>query len=89
MLTVSLQTLVPDTTVGTDVGGLAANFDDSHSYSWEAAQWTGTYSGPTDVSALNASTTFDTSAFQNTFHGTFAWALDLSANTLYLTYTPA
>jgi hypothetical protein len=41
------------------------------------------------VSALNASTVFDTSGFANSFNGTFAWQLDLSSNTLYLTYTPA
>jgi hypothetical protein len=43
----------------------------------------------TDVAALNASTVFYTSAFANSYNGTFAWQLDLNSNTLYLTYTPA
>jgi hypothetical protein len=88
-LTVNLQTLVNPTTVGTDPGGSMDNFDPTQSYSWAAVKWTGTYTGPTDVSALNASTVFDTSAFANAYNGAFAWNLDVSSNTLYLTYTPA
>jgi hypothetical protein len=88
-LTVNLQTLSSTTTQGNDVAGTMANFDPTQSYSWAAVKWTGTYSGPTDVSALNASTVFDTSGFQNTFNGTFAWNLDTDSGTLYLTYTPA
>ena len=43
----------------------------------------------TRLSALNASTIFDTGGFANSFTGTFAWDLDVSSGTLYLTYTPA
>ena len=68
---------------------MADNFDPTQSYSWAAVKWTGAYTGPTDIAALNAATLFDTSAFANSFSGTFAWHLDQSAITLYLTYTPA
>jgi hypothetical protein len=88
-LTMSLQTLINPTTVGSDPSGLMDNFDPTQSYSWAAVKWTGAYTGPTDVAALNASTVFDTSAFQNSFNGTFAWNLDVDSKTLYLTYTPA
>jgi hypothetical protein len=88
-LTVNLETLVNPSTPGTDVAGAMDHFDPTQSYSWKAFQWTGTYTGPTTDTALNASTVFDTSAFQNSFNGTFAWHLDLSSGTIYLTYTPA
>jgi hypothetical protein len=88
-LKVNLQSLSNTTTEGNDVAGAMANFDPTQSYSWTAVKWTGSYTGPTDVAALNASTVFDTSAFANSFNGTFAWQLDLANNTLYLTYTPA
>jgi hypothetical protein len=88
-LTVDLQTLANPTTVGSDMAGPMANFDPTQSYSWVAVKWTGTYSGPTDVAALNASTVFDTTAFGNSFNGTFSWSLDVANGTLSLTYTPA
>src|SRR5207248_2111684 len=55
-VTVNLQTLVNPTTPGNDVAGSMANFDPTQSYSWEAAHWTGAYTGPTDDAALNAAT---------------------------------
>jgi hypothetical protein len=88
-LNVHLETLVNPTTVGTDPAGLMDNFDPTRTYTWKAVQWTGTYSGPTDVAALNASTNFDTSGFLNSFNGTFSWQLDLGNQTLSLVYTPA
>ena len=88
-VTIGIQTLVNPTTVGNDVYGTMDNFNPTQSYSWAAVQWTGTYSGTTSNSALNAATTFDTSGFANSFNGTFAWNLDTGSNTLYLTYTPA
>ena len=88
-LTVNLQTLSNTTTEGNDVAGAMANFDPTQSYTWAAVKWTGTYTGPTDVADLNASTVFDTSGIANSFSGTFAWSLDLSNNTLNLTYTPS
>ena len=65
------------------------NFDPTQSYSWKAVIFTGTYTGPTSDAALNASTVFNTSGFQNTFTGTFGWHLDTGSGTLYLTYSPA
>jgi len=53
------------------------NFDPNQSYSWAVVHWTGTYTGPTDFADLNACTIFDTSAFGNSFYGTFAWNRDL------------
>ena len=88
-LTVSLQSLTTATTAGNDVAGDAANFDPTQSYSWAALTWTGNYTGPTDDADLNAATVFDTSAFTNSFSGTFGWHLDTASKTLYLTYTPA
>jgi fibronectin-binding autotransporter adhesin len=88
-LTVSLDTLVNPTTVGTDVAGLMADFDPSQAYSWPAAKWAGTYSGPTDVAMMDAATSFDTSGFLNPVTGTFGWSLDPAGQTLSLTYTPS
>jgi fibronectin-binding autotransporter adhesin len=88
-LTVAIDTLVNPTTVGTDVPGLMADFNPNAAYSWPAAQWAGTYSGPTDVAALNAATSFDTSGFVNPIAGTFGWSLNTSSQTLSLTYTPS
>jgi autotransporter-associated beta strand protein len=87
-LTVDLKTLTNPTTIGNDVAGPMANFDPTKPYTWEAVHWTGTYTGPTDVAALNASTVFDTSGFANSFNGTFSWQLDLATQTLSLVYTP-
>jgi hypothetical protein len=63
-----------------------ADFDPTKAYSWLAAQWTGSYSGPTDAAALNADTAFDTSGFVNPIDGTFGWSL--SGSSLSLSYTP-
>jgi hypothetical protein len=86
-LTVAIDTLVKPT-MGIDVPGPMADFDPSRPYSWLAAEWAGTYSGPTDVAALNAATTFDTSGFQNPIAGTFGWSLDPADHSLSLTYRP-
>jgi hypothetical protein len=86
-LTVAIDTLVNPTTVGVDVPGLMADFDPSRSYWWPAVEWVGTYSGPTDVTALNAATNFDTSGFANPIEGTFGWSL--SGSSLSLSYTPS
>jgi fibronectin-binding autotransporter adhesin len=88
-LSVSLDTLVNPTTVGTDVPGLMADFDPSKMYSWPAATWAGTYTGPTNVAALDAATSFDTSGFLNPTAGTFGWSLDSADQTLSLVYTPS
>jgi hypothetical protein len=88
-LTVALDTLINPTTVGTDVAGPMANFDPTQSYSWLAAQWSGIYSGPTDVATLDAATSFDTSGFLNPVAGTFGWSLDPADQELSLVYTPS
>jgi autotransporter-associated beta strand protein len=88
-LTIHLDTLVNPTTVGTDVAGQMADFDPNRPYSWLAAEWTGTYSGPTDTAVLTASTTLDTSGFFNPIGGTFGWSLDTVDHTLSLTYAPS
>ncbi len=88
-LTVAIDTLVNPTTVGTDVTGPMADFDPTQAYSWTAARWLGTYSGPTDAATLNADTSFDTSGIVNPIAGTFGWSLDPSDQTLSLIYTPS
>jgi autotransporter-associated beta strand protein len=88
-LTVSVETLVNPTTVGTDVPGQMANFDPNQAYSWSAVTWAGSYSGPTDASVLDATTTFDLSGFANPNSGRFGWALDLGGHNLSLTYSPS
>jgi autotransporter-associated beta strand protein len=88
-VTVALDTLVNPTTAGTDIPGLMANFDPTRAYSWPAVQWAGAYSGPTDATALDAATVFDTSTFANPVAGTFGWRLDAAGQTLSLTYTPS
>ena len=88
-LTFAIDTLVNPTTVGTDVAGMMADFDPEAAYSWPAARWAGTYSGPTDVATLDAATNFDTSGFVNPIAGTFGWSLDLPDQTLSLTYKPS
>ncbi|HEY1379144.1 MAG TPA: autotransporter-associated beta strand repeat-containing protein [Gemmataceae bacterium] len=88
-LVVALQTLVNPTTAGADAPGPMADFDPMKSYSWPAVTWTGTYTGPTDVAALDAATTFDATGFANaTNGGSFGWALDAGGHTLSLTFTP-
>jgi autotransporter-associated beta strand protein len=87
-LTVSLQTLVNPTTVGTDVPGLMDHFDPTKAYAWPAMEWTGTYAGPTDAATLTAATGFDSTGFVNPVAGTFGWNLDQRDHTLSLTYTP-
>jgi autotransporter-associated beta strand protein len=87
-LTVALQTLVNPTTAGTDVPGPMSNFDPAQPYSWPAVTWVGTYAGPTNDTALDTATTFDTSAFLNPIGGTFRWSLDTGGHTLSLNYTP-
>ena len=88
-LTVHLDTLVNPTTVGTDVAGPMADFDPTKPYSWLAASWSGAYTGPSDVAALNASTAFDISGFANPIAGTFGWELNSTDHTLSLTYAPS
>jgi autotransporter-associated beta strand protein len=88
-LTFAIDTLVNPTTVGTDVPGLMADFDPMRFYSWPAVEWTGMYSGPTELAALNAATNFDTSGFANPITGAFGWSLDSAGQTLSLTYTPS
>jgi autotransporter-associated beta strand protein len=87
-LTVAIDTLMNPTMVGTDVAGMMADFDPMRAYSWSAANWAGTYSGPTDAATLNAATNFDTSGFLNPIAGTFGWSLDPVGQTLSLNYTP-
>jgi hypothetical protein len=87
-LTVAIDTLVDPTTVGMDVIGPMDHFDPNRTYSWPAAHWAGTYAGPTDVAALNAATSFDTSGFLNPVAGTFGWGLDSADRKLSLVYTP-
>jgi hypothetical protein len=88
-LTVHLDTLVNPTTVGTDVAGPMADFDPANPYSWLAASWTGTYTGPSDPATLNASTAFDTSGFENPISGQFGWRFGPDGRSLSLTYEPA
>jgi hypothetical protein len=87
-LTVAIDTLVNPTTVGTDVAGMMAHFDPNSAYSWPAARWAGSYSGPTEVGMLGAATSFDTSGFLNPVAGTFGWNLDPAGQTLSLVYKP-
>jgi autotransporter-associated beta strand protein len=86
-LTVAIDTLVNPTTVGADVPGMMDHFDPNSAYSWPAVQWAGTYSGPTDVSMLDAATSFDISGFVNPVAGTFGWTL--GGSSLSLTYAPS
>jgi hypothetical protein len=88
-LIVAIDTLVNPTTVGMDVPGLMTDFDPTRSYSWPAVEWTGAYSGPTDATALNAATSFNTSGFANPIAGTFGWSFDPAGRQLDLVYTPS
>jgi autotransporter-associated beta strand protein len=87
-LTLSFQTLLNPTTVGTDVPGMMDHFDPTRPYIWPAVEWSAQYAGPADVAALNAATVFDTTGFANPYDGTFGWQLDAAGHTLSLTYTP-
>jgi hypothetical protein len=87
--TVSVQTLVNPTTVGTDLSGMMDHFDPNAPYSWQAVTWAGSYAGPTDASVLDAATSFDLSGFANPVAGRFGWALDLGGHSLSLTYMPS
>jgi autotransporter-associated beta strand protein len=88
-LTVSVQTLVNPTTVGTDVPGQMDHFNPNQAYAWSAVTWAGSYAGPTDVAVLDATTNFDLSGFANPMAGRFGWALDVGGHNLSLTYTPS
>jgi autotransporter-associated beta strand protein len=88
-LSVALDTLLNPTTVGTDRPGPMDHFDPNHFYVWPAAEWAGSYSGPTDAAALDAATSLDTSGFVNPVAGAFGWSLDPAGHTLSLTYTPS
>jgi hypothetical protein len=87
-LTFAIDTLVNPTTVGSDIAGPMADFDPTRAYTWVAAHWTGTYSGPTDAATLNADTAFDTSGFASPIAGVFGWQPNAGDHTLSLTYTP-
>jgi autotransporter-associated beta strand protein len=88
-LVVSLETLLNPTTVGMDVPGMMDHFDPTRAYQWPAVEWMGSYFGPSDVSVLNASTSFETTGFLNPIAGSFGWSLDQSGHMLALTYTPS
>jgi autotransporter-associated beta strand protein len=84
-LTVILQTLTGQTTVGNDVLGPMQNFDPNHSYSWQFVTWAGTYTGPTDPTTLNSETIFDQSSgpFANTIpaQAKFGWSVKFNSGT--------
>jgi T5SS/PEP-CTERM-associated repeat protein len=87
--TVTLQTLLDPTPVGSDNFGPASNFYPGQSYAWPFVRWTGAYSGPSTDAALDAASVFDATGFQNpTNGGSFGWHLDQPGQTLYLTFTP-
>ena len=65
------------------------HFDPNSAYSWPAARWAGSYSGPTDAAILDAATSFDTTGFLNPIAGTFGWSLDPAGQTMSLIYTPS
>jgi autotransporter-associated beta strand protein len=97
-LTVILQTLTGQTTVGNDVLGPMQNFDPTHAYSWQFVTWAGNYTGPTDAATLNSETIFDQSSgpFANTIpaQATFGWSVKFNSGTsgpgeLDLTYSPS
>jgi autotransporter-associated beta strand protein len=90
-LTVALDTLVNPTAVGTEMPGASPmdHFDPTQQYMWPAVRWAGNYSGPTDPTALNSATVFNTSGFLNPTAGTFGWNLDTTSQTLSLVYTPS
>jgi fibronectin-binding autotransporter adhesin len=98
-LTVILQTLTGQTTVGNDVLGPMQNFDPNHAYSWQFVTWAGNYTGPTDPVTLNSETIFDQSSgpFANSLPPVgqyqFAWTVKFNSGAsgpgeLDLNYTP-
>jgi hypothetical protein len=92
-LTVVLETLTAQTTVGNDVAGPMPDFDPNLRYSWEFVVWSGTYSGPSSDGSIGGSTVFDTTFFFNPHPGTFGWQLidhgTGNGGELDLIYTPA
>jgi hypothetical protein len=96
-LTVILQTLTGQTTVGNDVLGPMQNFDNTQNYSWQFVTWAGNYTGPTDTATLNSETIFDmySGPFANSLSSTakFGWQLKFNSGSsgpgeLDLTYSP-
>jgi T5SS/PEP-CTERM-associated repeat protein len=87
-LTLAIDTLVNPTMVGMDVPGPMDHFDPTQPYSWTAVQWTGAYTGPTSVAALDATTAFDLSGFANPVTGSFGWSFVPDGHSLDLNYTP-
>jgi hypothetical protein len=87
-LVIAIDTLVNLTTVGTDVAEPMADFDPSQPYSWAAVEWTGTSTGLTISAAFEATTAYYLSGFTNVLKGVFGWNLDLSDQSLFLTYAP-
>jgi hypothetical protein len=96
-LTVILQTLTGQTTVGNNVLGPMQNFDSLENYTWQFVTWDGNYTGPTDSATLNSETIFDLSSgpFANSLPSTakFGWSLKFNSGTsgpgeLDLTYSP-
>jgi autotransporter-associated beta strand protein len=98
-LTVILQTLTGQTTVGNDVFGPMQNFDNAHAYSWQFVTWAGNYTGPTDPATLASESIFDQSSgpFANSLPPVgqyqFSWSVKFNSGTsgpgeLDLTYTP-
>jgi autotransporter-associated beta strand protein len=88
-LTIIMQTLTGQTTVGNDVLGPMQNFDPltagwTSGYTWQFVTWAGTYAGPTDSATLNSETIFDLSSgpFANTLSGQFFdWQLKFNSGT--------
>jgi hypothetical protein len=98
-LTIHLQTLAPNDAAGNpgsggygaagdNTAGQMTKFDPNISYSWKVFGYVGTYSGPTDIATLDASTIFDESGFLNPHAGRFDWVLNRSAQELDLVFTP-
>jgi autotransporter-associated beta strand protein len=84
-LTVILQTLTGQTTVGNDVLGPMQNFDPDLSYTWQFVTWAGNYTGPTDSATLNSETIFDLASgpFANTLPpgARFTWNVRFNSGT--------
>jgi hypothetical protein len=58
-LTIIMQTLTGQTTVGNDVLGPMQNWDPSLYFVWPILTWQGNYNGPTDFLTLNSEIIFD------------------------------